>query len=292
MAKQPRFAVVVATDGSSTARAAVVTTLRFPWPDGTEVYGVVARRTRATAGRPVYVLEAFDRAFRKAASDARRLLSARWPGVQIPVVDKSPAQAIIAEARRVGARVIVVGWRGHGPVRRLLLGSVSRAVVRRAICPVLVVNRRPKQIRRLVIGIDGSVNARRAVELVAELPPPPGGSATLVTALEPIAVPPPTLLPPVMRGRVRREILKAEPAVKARRELDRAAATLRTAGWRTSTVLRSGAPLAVLLSAVQARRADLLVMGFRGISGLRRLVVGSVADGALNRARVPVLLVR
>jgi nucleotide-binding universal stress UspA family protein len=86
--------------------------------------------------------------------------------------------------------------------------------------------------------------------------------------------------------------LKAEPVVKARRELDRAAATLRIAGWRIRTVLRFGAPLAVLLDAVQARQADLLVLGFRGVSGLRRLVVGSVAEGAMNRARVPVLLVR
>ena len=198
MAK-PEFPVVVATDGSRTARAALATTRMFPWPDGTKVHGVVARRIRATAGRPTYVREAFDRAFKRAASDARAFLSRRWSDVEVAIIDKHPADAIVGQARLVGARVIVVGWRGHGLVRRLLLGSVSRAVVRRAHCAVVVVSRRPKHVRRLVIGLDGSINARRAVELVGALPPPPEGSATLVTALEPISMPPHELLPAAAR---------------------------------------------------------------------------------------------
>ena len=64
MATEAVFPVLIAADGSSTARAAVMTTLMFPWPDKTEVHGVVARRTWATAGRSASVLEAFDRAFK------------------------------------------------------------------------------------------------------------------------------------------------------------------------------------------------------------------------------------
>ena|SRR3712207_1567465 len=46
---------------------------------------------------------------------------------------------IVALAEDVGAGLIVVGSRGHGGIRRALMGSVSDAVVRHAHCPVLVV---------------------------------------------------------------------------------------------------------------------------------------------------------
>ncbi len=294
MATVTVFPVVIAADGSSTARAAVMTALMFPWPKETEAHGVVARRTRATAGRPAYVREAFDRAFKKAADDAQALLARRWPEAQVTVVDASPGPAILGEARRVGARVIVVGWRGHGPVSRLLLGSVSRAVVREAICPVLVVNRRPKHLRQLVLGIDGSPNARRAVELIAEIPPPPGNSVTLVTALEAMSLPSQALFPTSVRSRLMLELgaLKGELAVTARRELDQAAATLRGARWQVRTILRSGAPLGVPLATVKQTHGDVLVIGARGVSGLERLLLGSVAEGALNHCPVPVLVVR
>jgi nucleotide-binding universal stress UspA family protein len=289
-----KFPIVVGTDGSSTAGAALATMRMFPWPEGAKVHAVVARRTRATAGRPRYVVMAFDRAFAKAASDARALLSRRWPDVGVTVLDKRPVEALLAEARRVGAKAIVVGWRGHGPIGRLLLGSVSRGIVRHATCPVLVVRQRSKQVRRLLIGIDGSDNARRAVDLVTAFPPPAGASVTLVTALEPISLPSRALLPAQVRHRVGQELmaLKAEMASNARRELDNASARLRDAGWRVRTILSSGTPLAVLLTAVRQTQADVLVIGARGSTGLQRFVLGSVAEGALNRCAIPVFLVR
>ena len=294
MADPRRFPVVVGTDGSPVARAAVATTLMFPWPDGTEVHGVVARRTRATAGRPGYVLEAFDRTFAETAAEARQALAARWPAAAAAVIDQSPGDAILAEARRVGARVIVVGQRGHGRIGRLLLGSTSRAVTRRAQCPVLVVNRRPRDLRRLVIGVDGSANARRAVALVAGLPPPPGATVTVVGAIEATGLLPHQLLPAAMHRSVRRDLatMKGDLAVTARREIDDAATTLRDAGWRARTVLRVGRALEVLLATVQGTGADMLVIGARGVTRLDALLVGSVAEGALTHCRVPVLLVR
>jgi nucleotide-binding universal stress UspA family protein len=59
-------------------------------------------------------------------------------------VNKAPAEAIVGEADRFDADLLVVGWRGHGPTRRLLMGSVSRSAIRKAKCAVLVVRRRPR----------------------------------------------------------------------------------------------------------------------------------------------------
>ena len=57
-------------------------------------------------------------------------------------------------------------------------------------------------------------------------------------------------------------------------------------------LIRLGAPLSELLAAVEAVSADLLVVGARGVGGLGRLLLGSVAEGALNQSSAPVLVVR
>ena len=145
------FRVLVATDGSEHARAALATAVNFPWPAHTQVRIVAARRTRAEHRRSI-LLSALDRSADAAAESARRAFSRRWPDVDEVVVDKVPVKGILDEAETFAADVIVIGWRGHGALRRLLMGSVSRAVVRGAKCSVLVV-RRGTRVRRIVGGV-------------------------------------------------------------------------------------------------------------------------------------------
>jgi nucleotide-binding universal stress UspA family protein len=206
-------------------------------------------------------------------------------------VDRAPVEGILAAARRFHADVVVVGWRGQGAVRRLLMGSVSRGVVRGSTCAVLVV-RRSERVRAIVVGVDGSEGAKRALAFLGRLVPPRGGRVRLVSAVE--------LLTPPSRGRVpgaasiaqevkRQNTIRAQAATK---ELDQAAAGLTRLGWQTRTMLVHGEPLRDLLGAVATSRAQLLVVGAKGTSGVRYLLLGSVAQGALNRAPVSVLVAR
>ena len=50
-----------------------------------------------------------------------------------------PDAEIVGLAGKLGAGLIVMGSRGHGPLKRALMGSVSDSVVRHAHCPILVV---------------------------------------------------------------------------------------------------------------------------------------------------------
>jgi hypothetical protein len=81
-----------------------------------------------------------------------------------------PAEEIVALAEGLDADLVVVGSRGSGLVGRLITGSVSEAVVRRAPCPVLVVRGGEGSwpIKRIVVGEDGSGPAMRAGGLAAE----------------------------------------------------------------------------------------------------------------------------
>lgn len=295
MARRAEFRVVVATDGSRGARAAVDAATRFPWPAGASVHGVVAGRPASTdESRRRSALAVGGNATRVAA-EARRALARRWPDADVRVIDLAPVEAVLLEARRLGASAIVMGWRGHGLLRRLLMGSVSRDVVRQARCPVLVVRRRTDELRAFVLGVDGSTMARRAARFLARLRPPRGQRVTVVRVEEPAAMPATAgRLPARVQGVLRREVaaLNAERLARARREVDAAAALLSRAGWSVRKAVRSGEPLPELLATVAATRAHALVVGARGISGISRLLLGSVADGALNRSPVPVLVVR
>jgi nucleotide-binding universal stress UspA family protein len=210
------------------------------------------------------------------------------------VVDASPVDAILMEARRVRADVVVMGWRGHGPVRRLLAGSVSRGVLRGASCAVLVVRRPIRELRHVVIGVDGSENAERALKFLAALEPAHGARATVFRAVDIVHAPTQGLAPAATRAIVATEVkrINEDRRAAARKDLSRAAKTLSSAGWKVDQAVTDGAPLRELLATVSNVGADVLVVGAKGVTGLRHLLLGSVAEGALNRSPVPVLVVR
>jgi nucleotide-binding universal stress UspA family protein len=132
------------------------------------------------------------------------------------------------------------------------------------------------------------------VELVTGLAVPDGGTLTLVAVAEPVRPVSARLLPSSLRATIGRELaaLEAERKRNLQRELDRAARRPKRAGWAVETQVRVGVPLAELLAAAQATHADVLVLGARGVGGLERLLLGSVAEGALSRSPVSVLVVR
>jgi nucleotide-binding universal stress UspA family protein len=285
--------VVVGTDDSSQARAALATVVAVPWPDETHVRAVIARQGRPPYSRSI-LLTTLDQRADESAARARRTLAQRWPSAEAVVVDKTPVDGILHEAERFRADLIAVGWRGHGTAKRLLMGSVSRGVVRRAKCAVLVVRQRPLRVRRIVIGFDASPNAQRAVELVARLVAPPDGRVTLVTVAESLTPSSPGPAIGGIRSTIAHEVrrINAESARVAKKALNRAAAELERSGWRTRTQLCTGEPLRELMTAVDDAEPQLLVVGARGTGGVRHLLLGSVAEGVLNRSHVPVLLAR
>jgi nucleotide-binding universal stress UspA family protein len=292
------FSIVVATDGSLAARAAVAAAGAFPWPRGTRASGVVARQgftaPAMSAEWPAQVWDALERALEQIRRDAQAQLARRWPGAEVVIADGPPAEAILRTARRLSAGGIVVGSRGHGLLGRLFLGSVSRAVVRGARCPVLVIKGRRPAGQHVVLGLDGSPHARRAVELLARLAPKAGAQVTVVRVVEPIRLPSLGPAPAAVRSAVQAQAdaRTAEVVAAARREVEAAARRLGRAGWRTRALVPVGAPLPELLHAVRGSRADLLAIGARGVGGVERLLLGSVAEGAVSRAPVSVLMVR
>lgn len=289
--------ILVASDGSESAKAAMRVGMALPWPKGSTARGVVAVGIpRLTGG--AQLRQALADALHAIAGEARECLAARWPGAEVVEKSGGAVEAIEAEARRFGADVIVLGWRGHGTFGRLLVGSVSRGVAARARSSVLVVRedglRGDGPVRRLAVGFDGSANSRAAIRFVSRLDPARGNRVALVTIVRPPVVPGYSRVPREARALVREAIAERREALLARahRRLAAAARTLRLRGWRVTEHVVEGAPLEGLLAEARRARAQLLVVGARGTSGLAHVLLGSVASGALDQAHLPVVIAR
>ena len=117
---------------------------------------------------------------------------------------------------------------------------------------------------------------------------------TVVRVVEPMRVPATPFLPSGMRAQItgQAEAVNRIHTATARRQVEAVAATLAHAGWRARGVVRSGVPLAGLLAAVRAERADVLVLGARGAGAITHFLLGSVAEAALKHAPVEVLIVK
>jgi nucleotide-binding universal stress UspA family protein len=86
--------------------------------------------------------------------------------------------------------------------------------------------------------------------------------------------------------------INSERSAAAKKTLQRIARELNRRGWRTRIVLTTGEPLRDLMDTVGKAKADLVIVGARGTRMVRHLLLGSVAEGALNLSPVPVLLTR
>lgn len=78
----------------------------------------------------------------------------------------------------------------------------------------------------------------------------------------------------------------------AQKELDRLQRAARRAGVRATTLLADGAAADRIIRVARAKRADLIVMGTHGRTGLTRIVMGSVATRVIATAPCPVMTVR
>ena len=187
-----------------------------------------------------------------------------------------PADALVRHATASAARVIVMATRAPGAVDRALHASVSDAVMRESPCPVMLVPpgtdyMRDKSVAfgRVLVPLDGSVASEAVLDVLLEL----AGGAALEYAL----------LEVVPRGGDRE-------AAAAR--LEATAARLRAHGVSSVEydVSEANDPVDAIDAAVRETLVDFIAMSSRGRSGVRRMVLGSVAGAVVRTSEVPVLL--
>lgn len=145
--------ILLAVDGSAYSDAAVEEVLRRPWPAHSEVRVISAFESPTVVGMEPWVptpeyFEQIEGSVREAAEAAKnraldrlRDIGDKTLKVSNEIIQGPSAQVIVEEAERWGADLILMGSRGLGAWNRLMLGSVSSAVVHHAKCSVEIVRR-------------------------------------------------------------------------------------------------------------------------------------------------------
>ncbi|SBT45216.1 universal stress protein [Micromonospora narathiwatensis] len=207
------------------------------------------------------------------------------PGLRVSgeIIDGEAAAVLLGETPT--ATMIVLGDRGLGGFAALVVGSVAIQVAQHADCPVLVARGAQRAAGPVVVGVDGSVLSRAAVEFAAEEAAVRGARLHAVHAYT----------HPTSSGPGDMQPLVYEES-QLRGEEDRILAeslTGLTDRWPEVPLTREvvrGRPVAVLTEA--SRTAQLVVVGGQGRGELSGLLLGSVSQGVLHHADCPVTVVR
>lgn len=193
-------------------------------------------------------------------------------------------------SEELDAGLVVVGSRGLGPVRRLVMGSVSEGVADLASRPVLVVRGGGEAWPPgcIVVGEDGSRGAREAAELAASLGSIFGAEVVLARAH-------PVVLPLDEASRISRASPVGIPQdVRVHHEgalMERAYQLQEQLGYRPRFRVIGGEPASVLLEVAEERGGgSLICVGRRGLGMIERLRLGSVSTKVLRAATGPVLV--
>jgi nucleotide-binding universal stress UspA family protein len=191
----------------------------------------------------------------------------------------SPAKVLLEESRGLGADLICVGQDAGVLGGAIRVGRVAEHVMREAGCSVLIARTAGSAFpERIICGVDGSEASAATAALAASIAGSSGAELHLLHVV------------PVFRGRDAEWTLgDDEPSPS---ELEASVAAVSAQGVEPVRNMAMGRPEHALVRVVERERADLLVVGHRGVKGVSRVVLGSVSEHSAKHAPCSVLVAR
>ena len=282
--------VMLGTDGSPDAVLATDWLAHFPLPRESTIRIVSVVPALPSGVQPLREQhESLSAYARQVAEEAQAKLGPR--SVDVRVLEGHVRVQLLEAAQAWEADVIVLGARGLSGLERALLGSVSLGVAREARCAVMIVKGTAKSVQRIVVGLDGSEDAGTALTFLTQLPLPAETDVVLVGVAEKIYFP--RSAPGLVAERLRASVAQIEEEDKLRKQQVLLEAERLLKG-KTRVQVKSlvGNPADEIVSTAATTRAQLVVLGNRGLGGVQRVLLGSVSERVLLQAECTVLIVK
>ncbi len=211
--------------------------------------------------------------------------------ISTALVQANAVSGILGEAAELPADLIVLGTHGRGGFERLMLGSVTERILRKAACPVLTVPPRaadavpagPVAFKKILCAVDFSPASEKALAYAASLASESGAALTLVHVVEPLPI-----YEPVIAGGsgfFNYEELATE-ATRARLH------EIAPRESRVREVVSTGRPYREILRHAREDGSDLIVIGVHGRAVDRIGFFGSTTNHIVREAACPVLSLR
>ena len=285
--------VLVATDGSKYGRRALNWVANLPFVEPVKVMALHVLDLRGLRGpRGPFLSQADGERYRQKeiqrmeARSAKTLKEARQQFTSLKLKGTArKEQGAVAPTilKRAPKRdgLLVVGSQGLDALDRFMLGSVSTELIQQATCPVLVVKGEAAPLRRITLATDGSDASAKALEFVlAKFQPDrstgKGGRVPIQVSV--IHVMPFFKYP---------ELKEA-----GRRLVEESVQKLIQAGFTAEAVCQLGRPAEEIMKVASRHRADLIVMGAKGLGAIARFLLGSVSTRVVQHSSCSVLVVR
>ena len=301
--------VLLATDGSQSAVAALDFMAGFPFPDGSEAV-VLSVIDGKTFDESRALTEEQTRTIRETrdvvqgetqeflAGEGERLREAGWAGTtEIRYGD--PADEIIRAAEEHQVDLVVLGSHGTSGIKRFLLGSVSDKVLIYATCSVLIIKipadgaapgvaaSGARDARwRLLLAYDNSDASRKALSLCASLPLDDRAEVTAVRVMPMVTA---------YRQDIRQQLntIWQQKKQAAKTALEEAVQALRWSTSHVSSELREASDVSEeILDIAEKSSTDLIMVGCKGRSAIERFLLGSKTNRIARHATCSVWSVR
>ncbi|UCD99047.1 MAG: universal stress protein [Chloroflexota bacterium] len=286
--------IILAVDGSehSEAAAKLLRDLPLPRESTITILAVLVPRNASDHAR-----------LEKALADSKEILKGIKPSVKTELLTGYPAEQISEYAARQVPDLIVLGAKGRRATLGILLGGVVQQIVEYADDPVLVVRAPYEGIRRILLVTDGSVHSQRALRYLGHFPIPD------LTELHVMHVLPPTPSPALiarswpagsesmapMPSYETEEILARQAEEEERHGNALLAETVNMLGdygIEAKSVLLRGDAATEIIDYTKQNQINLIVAGSRGLSQMRRLLLGSLSRKLVHYAGCSVLIVK
>lgn len=196
---------------------------------------------------------------------------------------------IVDEAMKNKSTMIVMGRRGRTGLKRLMMGSVTARVIGHAPCNVLVVPKAAQiEFKNIMVATDGSKFSTAATTEAISLAKRNDSKLTVISVV-PSELMSPTDIDFTMNQRDLLEEKEMSEAEKNARSVKEAA---QKEGVQVKAFVLSGKPYEAIIQTAEEEKADLIVLGSHGRTGIEKFLMGSVAERVITLASCPVLVVR
>lgn len=304
--------IVIALDRSRHARAAIQLLQELRWPAGSDftVLHMLELVTIPGGWQLHYHPELWKQLTaerRKVFVQAQRFLEGlgtqlRPDDVRPDVLVKwgQPLTGIVEVLKKQSADLVVVGSRGLSGVRRFLLGSVSEGVLHSAPCSVLISRGRRRGVSRerargfrILLAVDESEHALAAARWLRALGVPATSQVTVLHVVEPPGDRVPQLLSTTApKFREAAQVMIRLTKERGSQVLERMRKVVTHRDLTIHPLLVEGRPAEEIIRVAARTHADLVILGSRGMTGLKGAFLGSVSRRVARHAPCSVLVVK
>ena len=211
--------------------------------------------------------------------------------IKADATDSSACNAIVQYIDDHDIDLVVMGSHGRRGPARVLLGSTAECVIRNSHCPVLTLRssadtRHNDEMKHILVPMDFSKFSQGAVAYANALAIAWQAKVTLVHVIEEVLV-------PTVYGVEAMTLTLSDPLIeKSNEELNKVAAQQIDAGIETKIQTLIGSPASTIAAYAKEEWVDLIVLASHGLTGIKRFLMGSVAESLNRKAPCPVLTVK